>query len=341
MPWSPQGKYIWDFWFASREGETHIFYLQAETGGLPPDPEILKDRSSIGHAVLGKFGWHEVSCEPALQASTASGAWDNLSLWTGSIFHDPESALYYMFYTGRSKDAPRLWTPSEWQHPQQIGAATSRDLLRWRRLASCLDSPLIANPGTSNGFDGVAWRDPFIAHFDENYYCFVSARLTPGAIHGNTRIESFDEGGCIACLVSPDLGSWSESGIEILVASKDFYQMEVPQVFWRTTGDTRVLYLIFCAQEKDCSRHRRKNQPESQNRTGIYYMRSAPVPADFPGLPPLTEPAMLLVEGLYAGRILDPDGDRLWLFGFPFDTGGLAEPVELSFDGIELVMAES
>jgi len=339
LPWCPKGKYIWDFWFASREGETHIFYLQAETGGRPADPEVLKDRSSIGHAVLGRFGWREVADEPVLSASTADGAWDNLSLWTGSVVQDHESGLYYMFYTGRSNNTPRLWTPSEWQHPQQIGAATSTDLLRWQRLESCLDSPIIANPCTTDGFDGVAWRDPFVDRFNRNYYCFVSARLTPGAIHKNTRIESFDEGGCIAYLTSADLSDWSGSKKEILVASRDFYQMEVPQVFWRTTGDTRLLYLIFCAQEKDCSRKRRQNQPESQNRTGIYYMRSEPVAADFRGLPPLTEPAWLLVEGLYAGRILAPESDRLWLFGFPFDTGGLAEPVELVFDGADLIVA--
>lgn len=341
MPWSPRGKYIWDFWFARRQGETHIFYLQAETGGRPADPEILKDHSSIGHAVLGRFGWREVADEPVLSASTADGAWDNLSLWTGSILHDDESGLYYMFYTGRSRDTPRLWTPSEWQHPQQIGAATSTDLLRWQRLDPCLSSPLIKNPGTTNGFDGVAWRDPFIARFDNEYYCLVSARLVPGTRSESTRIDSFDEGGCIAYLASPDLKSWNDSRREILVASKDFYQMEVPQVFWRTSGDTRLLYLIFCAQEKDCSRHRRENQPESQNRTGIYYMRSAPVPADFRGLPPLMEPARLLAEGLYAGRILEPDNDKLWLFGFPFDTGGLAEPVEIGFDGADLVMEAS
>lgn len=329
MPWSPEKKYIWDFWFALKDGKTHLFYLQADRQTGLADPEILKDRSSVGHAILGPFGWRQTMPEPALAASTTDGAWDNLSIWTGSIIKEAGSNRYFMFYTARRKEDASLWTPSEWQRPQNIGAAVSNDLDKWQRLDSCLAKPIIANPGADGVFDGVAFRDPFLTRWQDRYYNFIAARMVPNEKHN---IESFDQGGSIVYLDSNNLEDWSAANLKILVASRHFYQMEVPQLFWRTNGSTKILYLIFCAQQKDCSNLRRSQMPETQNQTGTYWMRSKPVPLDYQGIPELVEPAHILAPGLYAGRILEPCANTPVFFGFSLaGAGGISEGSRVVF----------
>ncbi len=129
MTWNPENRYMWDFWFAQKNGELNLFYLQADRTDCSFNPSRKDQISSVGHAILTDFGWSELVDQPALEANEATD-WDDLSIWSGSIIEDKKSGEFNMFYTARSHLDEPLWTPLEWQRPQQIGMVSSRDLLR-------------------------------------------------------------------------------------------------------------------------------------------------------------------------------------------------------------------
>lgn len=324
MSWLPRDKYLWDFWFARTESELHAFYLQASHLACGYDPNRRHDQASIGHAVLTAGGWKEISVEqPVFACAEADNVWDNLSIWTGSIIQHPDTRHYYFFYTSRQKEAPPQWTPHERQRPQNIGLAVSTDLNQWTRFQT---PPLIPNPGWEKGFDGVAWRDPYLVHQNNRFYAFICAR------RGDAALDAIGAGGVIAYVTSPDLEHW-DSTPQILVESTEFYQMEVPQVFWRQIGDRKRLYLLFCAAAGDCSRDRFEAMPAAQCQTGTYYMVSDAVPLDTEEFPPLQTPAKLLSAGLYAGKLIDPEtAERPLFYSFPWVNasghfeGGLTDP---------------
>jgi beta-fructofuranosidase len=327
--WSPRGKYLWDFWFARRGRRVHAFYLQAERAACDEDPERRHDLASIGHAVRGDHGWQEAL--PALLPS-AEPAWDDLSVWTGSILARSPSGPYSLFYTGRGRAAGPIATPRGPQRPQSIGLAVSKDLREWKRSATSLQRPIIPNPGPAQGFDGASWRDPWLLRECEGpYVAFVSTRL-----HADTGAPD-DAGGVIAAVASSDLEHWGPP--RIFVRSDDFHQLEVPQVFWRHVAGGKRCYLLFCAQAADCSKRRLSRMPASECRTGTYVMASDLLPVGFTGLPPMREPARLVAPGLYAGKLLDPESHgRGEFYGFPWAdadgrfVGGIAGPFPATFD---------
>ncbi len=336
MPWFPRDRYIWDFWFAEQGEQLHLFYLQAPQAQCFYNPDLRHDAATIGHAVQTPWGWQEVQRdEPVLVASDRPGAWDSLSIWTGSIIQHPDSGEYVLFYTSRDRAAPLLWTPQELQRPQQIGLATSTDLNRWQRYG---DEPSLPNPG-GEPFDGVAWRDPYLlADAAGNFHAFICARLAGTTVGG----------GAIARVSSDRLDRW-DSPPQLFFTSQEFYQLEVPQVFWRASGDSKRLYLLFSARLADCAASRYQSQPPEQCVTGTYYCVSEPVPLSSETWPPLSEPAQLLAANRYAGKLLRPERETEPLF-FGFDwanaTGefgnGLAEPQRCRFvaDGrLQLVPA--
>jgi beta-fructofuranosidase len=297
MAWFPKNKYCWDFWFAWDEmDQLHLFYLQASQLDCRYNPNLRHDRASIGHAIMTSWGWQEVSPDlPAFDRNLQTpNAWDDLSIWTGSIIHNPQDQLYYLFYTSRAKQDGIRWTPHEWQRSQGIGIATSKDLYDWHRLEP--NSLRIPAPIGDSRFDGVNWRDPYVIYneADRRYYAFICA-------HG----QAPDAGGIIAYVTSEDLHYWSAP--EILLQSDDIYQMEVPQIFWRALGDgTKRCYMVFCAQDKDFSREWRDRRID-RPKTGSYYFISEPIPVDAPidytNLNWSTE-AHLLTDEYYSGKVL-------------------------------------
>ncbi|MFN7948298.1 MAG: hypothetical protein U0Z53_23305 [Blastocatellia bacterium] len=336
MPWFPRDQYLWDFWFARQNNELHVFYLQAGHRAAQWNPDLRHDLASVGHAVMTTAGWRELTTDhPAFEKSPGT-AWDNRAIWTGCVVQNPADDLHYLFYTARCNEDQPVWTPSEWQRPQQIGLAVSRDLMTWERVAAY---PVIPNPGRMIGLDGVAWRDPYVMRgADGCWYAFICARLNPE--DKNNKHFDADCGAVIAWLKADDLTGWDCYSTSHLIASDEFYQMEVPQVFWRRCNGGRRFYLIFCAQEKDCSRHRRARQRECA--TGTYYTFSELLPDDDDEIPPLKEPARLLAKNWYAGRLLDPETETHPLFfGFEWAdeagrfVGGLSDamPVQFNEDG--------
>jgi beta-fructofuranosidase len=297
MAWFPHNKYIWDFWLTwDKHQQLHLFYLQAPQLECQFNPDNRHDRASVGHAILTDWGWQEVCTEePILARSLEQDAWDDLSIWTGSIIQSPLDDRYYLFYTSRRKADHLIWTPHEWQRSQNIGVAVSDDLDQWHRLGT--PNRVIPNPGPIAPFDGVNWRDPYVIYNadDQQFYAFICA---------HTQGEA-EAGGIIAYVTAPNLIDWSPQP-QILMTSHDFYQMEVPQLFWRITEEgTKRLYLLFCAQAKDCSRHWRQQGKAAQ--TGTYYRVSRPLPIDHPvdyQTIPWQGDAELLVEGFYAGKLI-------------------------------------
>jgi beta-fructofuranosidase len=152
------------------------------------------------------------------------------------------------------------------------------------------------------------------------------------------RISSNDAGGAVVYLKSTNLLDWREADPLLLVASDEFYQMEVPQVFWRRDGELKRFYLIFSAQDRDCSPVRRARLPESECRTGTYFMLSDPVALDYKGIPELRSDAHLLAQGLYAGKLLEAEtADHPIFLGFHWADeegrfiGGISDPLATRF----------
>ncbi|WP_072619376.1 hypothetical protein [Spirulina major] len=317
MAWFPLNRYIWDFWFAWQGETLHLFYLQADPAACGYNPDRRHDRATVGHAVRTAWGWHALAA-PALTPHPAPHRWDNLAIWTGSIIQHPETDTYYFFYTSRCRETEPRWTPHGAERSQQIGLALSSDLHEWKRWQA---EPILPNPGTAGGFDGVAWRDPDVVQGEAGqFYSFICGRS-----------QSLTAGGRIAYHVSDDLIHWSASP-QLLYESTEFYQMEVPQVFWRREGKQKRLYVIFCAQAGDCDHSRYARLGAAHCVTGTYYLHSDPVPLDTLTFPPLPTTARCLAPNLYAGKLLNPTAANPLFFGFYWaDQGGhfangLAEP---------------
>lgn len=337
MPWFPCNQYFWDFWFARRRqagrDELHVFYLQAGQRESQWNPDLRHDLASVGHAVMTCAGWRELT--PALSSSEGR-AWDNRSIWTGCVIENPDDGLYYMFYTARRNEDATIWTPSEWQRPQQIGLAVSPDLIKWDRTETSHSVPVIPNPGRMVGLDGVAWRDPYVIRGEDGaWQAFICARVNPA--DADHKHFGTDAGGTIVWLQSDNPETWNVAETRTLIASDEFYQMEVPQIFWRTEKKGKRFYLIFCAQEKDCSRARRARQRTCG--TGTFYLSSELLPFDYAGIPQLNEPAQLLAPGWYSGKLLDPETvEQPLFFGFQWAdeagrfVGGLSDGLLVRFN---------
>ena len=316
-PFEPKGKYAWDLWFAFDGEKHHIYYLQADKAACEMDPGKRNFHATVGHGVLMSDGSIKDVCEDSVFGpSTTDNTWDNLSIWDGCVLKDPASGKYLMYYTAISKEDKPIETPKELLKPQNIGLAVSDDLVSWQRHPCSIEKPLIPNPGTTEHFDGVGWRDPFVTKIGDLYYCFLSARLLPNTKYN---IESLEEGGSISYVASKDLFNWDCAKPSVLMASKHFYQMEVPQIYWKVSNGKKVYYLIFCAQMKDLTPARLKEMPREECLSGTYILRSEPMEPDSQVLPVFKDNARILAPGLYAGRLLDPERDQSTIYGFKMD----------------------
>lgn len=330
MTWHPRDQYFWDFWFAATPDKVHLFYLCADKLLCNFNPANKDGLARIGHASFGAGGWKQ---EDSSVISSRAGRWDDTSIWSGSTFYDEKERNFYCFYTSRSSsDLPR-WTPLEWQRPQHIGLCISADACNWQRHVKADSKPLLANPGNLDGMDGVAWRDPYVISRDGGFQMFVCTRFTPESAYDVT----WQSGGAIVALSSDSLTDWDSSRYEVLALSREFYQMEVPQVFWRHKNGRKKLYLLFCAQEANCSDFRRKHFAPEDCATGTYYLHSDWMDENDSSLPSLSGAATLLAPGLYAGKINFDLGPEPLFFGFEWCdasgkfAGGLSDARTISF----------
>jgi len=221
-----QNQWIWDFW-THRVGtgaETcwHIWFLQADKS---LGDEMLRHWNvSQGHAVSTDLvNWtHLGTC---LRMAT-SPAWDDKSVWTGSVVRDDEGG-WHQFYTGTCA--------AENGRHQRIGHATSVEGHHWQRAGERGDGLVLdlkADDAVSalyeeydvsvdGPWDGRAMRDPWVMRdpHGPGWLMYFTARV-PGGDELNTR-------GAIGLARSADLRTWT---LCPPVFSGEFGQLEVPQV---------------------------------------------------------------------------------------------------------------
>jgi beta-fructofuranosidase len=326
MPWHPHNHYCWDFWFVWQGQTLHLFYLQAPRLACAYNADRRHNLAAIGHAVLTEFGWLELSVDAPAFAARTGDFWDNLSIWTGSIIE--QAGRYYLFYTGRRKEDAWVQSPHQRRRPQQIGIAVSTDLITWNRTATSIERPVIPNPGVNSQFDGMNWHDPYVLKDDSHgkFYAFICA---------HPKHTEADMGGVVAFAVSQDLENWQEEPYGILYSSDRFYLTEVPQVFWRqTTPGHWRLYLLFSPR---WSPFFNQNLPSGNT----YYVRSAPIvdrtAVRYSQIPWENEPANLLTDRLYGGKVANPEAEMPVFFGFQMAdagghfVGGLSDPQRVKF----------
>ncbi len=198
---------IWDFWTIHDGDRHHLYCLKAPEVG---HPSSRHDLSVIAHATsmdLVRWQWHEDVLNPG-----ANGAWDDLSLWTGSVIkHNKE---WIMFYTGRNRR----------DRTQNLGLAISDDLYFWEKSPS---SPVLQpDPrwyvtAPEEAPDVFTWRDPYVVYDPSTalYYVFLAS-------HDRSQPQGYQ--GAIGLAHSPDLHHWS--WLPPVLSPGCFRDMEVPTV---------------------------------------------------------------------------------------------------------------
>lgn len=312
MPWQPRNKYCWDFWFVYKEQTLHVFYLQANYLVCAYNAERRHNLSSVGHAVLTDFGWQEISRERSALSKREGNYWDNISIWTGSIIKKEDR--YYMFYTARCSFDQFVLTAHERRQPQNIGVAESDNLITWERTRASKEKPVIPNPGLGSGFDGVSWRDPYVIKDDTDGYFYAFICACP-------KDAPTDAGGVVTYATSVDLEDWQTGLGQILYLSPEFHYLEVPQVFWRKIPHQNCwrLYLLFSPYWNRFF--------ERRDSRGTYYVRSKPIEdrrqVSYDCIPWVDEPANLLIDGFYGGKLVNPEtNDTPVFFGFQLEDEG-------------------
>lgn len=294
--------WAWDCWLFDDGDNFHIFFLRASKA--LGDPDRRHFRASVGHAISKDLkSW---TLLPDALVSGDAPAWDDVATWTGSVVKNPVDGLFYIFYTGVTRSGSGI--------VQQVGYATSTDLITWNKNVS---NPVVSADsrfyeGQETGDPDTNWRDPwvFFDYRDNKWHMLVTADIKGGGI--KTRAT-------VAHATSLDLKVWEV--LPPLHGESGFGQVEVVQV---EKIDGRYV-LIFCVT----SHHINDFKPGFQ--TGTYS-----VPIDSPTGPIHFDRAEIIdADGIYAGRIIK-DRDGQWvLLGFENGqvkeefTGRISDPIPL------------
>lgn len=217
-------RWIWDSWYVWDGDVCHAFYLCASRGLY--DPIRRHRNTNVGHAISKDLINWEIL--PDALSPSDSPAWDSWTTWTGSVIKDA-SGKWWMFYTGTSRE-----TNGE---IQSIGAATSDDLLTWKKVES---NPIVEADNrfyeklADKQWHDEAWRDPWVykSNLDNRYHMLITARSK----HGVERYR-----GTIGHAVSDDLRNWQVLP-PLSKPSEEFAHLEVFQ-FEVVDG---VPILLFC-----------------------------------------------------------------------------------------------
>ena len=301
--------WIWDFWLAQNGSSYHIFYLQAPKALR--DPALRHKNATIGHAVSGDLTSWTVLADAL--GPGAAGAWDDLATWTGSVVQ--HHGMWYMLYTGVSSVDGGV--------VQQIGLATSPDLVTWTKHAA--NPVLVSDKRWYEELDQTswreqAWRDPWVVRDPDRqgFHALITAR----AAHGPT-----DGRGVLGHATSEDLVSWTVQ--PPLSEPGDFGHLEVPQV--EIVDGAAVL--IFSIAARDVSKRRRSRQAVA-TATYVCAGRSLLGPFDLATAQPVTVPH------LYSGRLVRRR-DGSWVMLAFVDTeadggfvGEIGDPIPLAKLGV-------
>ena len=296
--------WVWDSWYVEDAGQVHAFYLAAprELG----DPDRRHTSARIGHSVSRDLiNWTTL---PDALAPGATGDFDDLAVWTGSIVRRENE--WHLFFTGIGSVAgPAV---------QRVGHAVSTDLVSWQRVTrgpiATADDRWYATAGAFESPD-EPWRDPWVLQTADGIWHML---LT--AAH---RRDVDPVGGTIAHCVSPDLDTWRVDAP--LTTRAAFRQLEVTQV---VRVDGRYV-LVFCAAASDVLDER------IEAVTGTY---TAPADGEL-GPYHLERAEPIGPGGIYAGRVVNDPAGRPVLLGF-VDSGAVGGFAGVICDPISLGLTD-
>lgn len=288
--YSPDGKILWDSWFIKVKDEYHVFYLQAFPTKFPDDRH--NNSVSIGHAVSKDLiRWREL---PTALEKGDNDAWDNLSLWTGSVIEKDNK--YYMFYTGRNKNINNKWI-------QKIGLAESAELINWKKIPI---NPILEASryyyidNHKNKINNIgAWRDPFVFQDNDSqrYYMTISARDMKYGKEYN---------GCVALAESEDLMQWKI--LPPLFSPGIYDEIETTQLI----NHKGYFYLFFSTQARN---YNPAFSSESVINGGLHCYYSKNITGKYH---PVNDNGVVLVNEdiMYAVRLLHDKEDDFFAIGW-------------------------
>lgn len=306
--------WIWDSWY-SFDGELHhAFYLRASRA--LGDPWRRHRHPYIGHATSPDLKNWEIQKDAVAVGDSPS--WDSWTTWTGSVVQ-AEDGTWWMFYTGTSRE--------DGGDIQRIGAAVSRDLFNWEKIAA---NPLTEASGEwyelldYAAWHDQAWRDPWVFRHDGIWHMLVTARAKNGQKYSR---------GVAGHATSMDLRNWTVLP-PLTKPESGFGQMEVLQ----TVEIEGRHALLWCCGPDELSEEFRAKYP----RGGMFSVSGDSAlgpfnPADAVWFPD---------EKLYAARAVQHAG-QWYMIGFiggPDDEsfgGYLCDPIPITHDGSGLVPASS
>ena len=178
----PIGGKVADFAVAHLDGRVHFFYIERRLQeGTPFYPG---HETYFGHASTADFTRWQVH-DPVLLIRP--GTWEGVHVWAPCILQ--RGHRYIMAYTGVNQHVS-----------QNIGLASSDDLLEWKRWDTNPISPCRDSAWAFWREDGIAsCRDPNLIEHDGRFLLTYTANTKEGA-------------SCIAMTSSPDLATWRDQG---------------------------------------------------------------------------------------------------------------------------------
>lgn len=299
------GQWVWDSWFV-RDGETHhVFYLQASRALGNPD---RRHRNvSVGHAVSTDLvNWTVV--EDALAISD-SPAFDSYTTWTGSVVRN-DDGKWWMFYTGTSRE--------DGGDIQSIGAATSEDLMTWKKVST--EALLRADENYYAKLDYSAWhdeafRDPWVFKYNSNdslWHMLITSRGKDG---------QDKDSGVMGHATSTDLLKWTLHP-PLSKVGAGFGETEVFQ-FEIVDG---VAIILFC-----CSHRWISDERKARETGGVYSLAVKPDLSELD----LSKAVCFDAPGLYAARLVQDLSGGWNLIGFWNEVNGqfvgeLSDPIPVT-----------
>ena len=201
VPYKPQGKNAWDFWFALSGDTYHAFYLEYPDEKTQPDQAQRHSRQWIGHAE-SKDLIHWTECPTALRE-------EDKGIATGSvIFHEGK---WFMLTSH-----------------QGFSLAESDDLRKWRWSK---ENPVYHGEPLEADWQGKRVKfkmlaDPYLYPEKRDGYWYATV---------NSHIEGSPQGerGAQVLVRSKDLRHWE--GWKVIAWPKLFERMETAQI-WEHNG---------------------------------------------------------------------------------------------------------
>ncbi len=313
--------WLWDFWLAKDHGTYHLFFLHASRSLHDPDRRHM--RAGIGHAISTDLvTWEQVS--DALVHGDI-GSFDQTATWTGSVVKGPDDR-WYLFYTGAGP------IKEDGAHAQQIGLATSNDLMTWNKYPG---SPVAsADPRWYETIGGPApwqdehWRDPWVFPDPDGqgWHMLITARATTG---------SLDDRGVVGHARSADLLHWDVQP-PLSEPGAGFGHLEVFQV---AQVDGRDVLLFNCAAQQLAPARR------ATGVTGGIWTAPAASPL---GPYDLTAARQIAQDpSLYVGKLVqDPAGTWVLLAFHDINkngdfVGALSDPIPVHWNGDTLTITHT